>query len=183
MKLSFSWLPLTAIVSVMICLAPSYTSAQCCEVRGDTDHSGGPPNLADVVYLADYIFGGGEVPQCADEADVNLDGYPGDISDIVMLADYIFHSGTSPADCDSCWVDIWFEPVFGSPASSVVWRAAPHINQVEIEFRYGEGVWGNLGIFFGNWGIIDLDPGSFLPDRVRACAVGYDSCCDEAWVW
>jgi len=72
----------------------------CCEVRGDINHSGSSIDIADLVYLVDYMFVNGPEPPCFEEADVNGDGAPLiDISDLVYLVDYMFNSGPEPPAC------------------------------------------------------------------------------------
>lgn len=75
-------------------------SSGCCNydgIRGDVDGSG-LINIADVIWLVDYIFFGGAPPPCIEEGDVNGDGAI-NIADVVFLVDYIFFGGPSPADC------------------------------------------------------------------------------------
>jgi len=74
----------------------------CCLHRGDLDHSDGgtPIDIADLVYLVDYMFNGGPAPLCWDEGDVDGSGTPPiDISDLVYLVDYMFTGGPPPPDC------------------------------------------------------------------------------------
>jgi len=80
-------------------MAGTITSG-CCNydgIRGDVDGSG-LINIADVIWLVDYIFFGGAPPPCIEEGDVNGDGAI-NIADVVFLVDYIFFGGPSPADC------------------------------------------------------------------------------------
>ncbi len=81
-------------------LTVSY-EASCCVYRGDVDHSGALPlDIGDLVYLVDFMFTGGNEPQCLDEADINGDGLPTiDIADLVFLVDYMFQSGPPPPPC------------------------------------------------------------------------------------
>ncbi|MFH1687762.1 MAG: M6 family metalloprotease domain-containing protein [bacterium] len=72
----------------------------CCVLRGDVDHSGGIPDIADLVYLVNYGFLGGPAPPCMDEADVNGSGADViDISDLVYLVNYMFNGGPPPVPC------------------------------------------------------------------------------------
>ena len=80
----------------------SISEGGCCEVRGDIDHSGGeaPIDIADLVYLVDFMFLGGAEPPCFDEGDVDASGSaPIDIADLVYLVDYMFNSGPEPSPC------------------------------------------------------------------------------------
>ena len=73
----------------------------CCRYRGDINHSGSLPiDIADLVYLVDYMFSGGPEPACQAEGDVNGDGaLLIDIADLVYLVDYMFTSGPMPPPC------------------------------------------------------------------------------------
>ena len=75
--------------------------ACCCVIRGDIDHSGVLPiDIADLVYLVDYMFNSGPEPGCQEEGDVNGDGgEPIDIADLVYLVDYMFNEGPAPPAC------------------------------------------------------------------------------------
>ncbi|MCK4606962.1 MAG: hypothetical protein KAU35_06675, partial [candidate division Zixibacteria bacterium] len=65
---------------------------------GDIDGSGGLLiDIADMVYLVDYMFNEGPEPPVMVSAD--LDGEGGDIpdiSDLVYLVDYMFNQGYAP---------------------------------------------------------------------------------------
>ena len=76
-------------------------SGGCCVYRGDIDHSGALPlDISDLVYLINFMFGGGPEPLCQEEADVNADGADLiDISDLVFLIDYMFVGGETPSPC------------------------------------------------------------------------------------
>jgi len=73
--------------------------SQCVGIRGNVD--GDPADaidIADLVYLVDYMFSGGLPPMSLDEA--NIDGLgETDISDLVYLVDYMFNSGPAPPPC------------------------------------------------------------------------------------
>jgi len=72
----------------------------CCRIRGDIDHSGSGPDIADLVYLVAYMFNGGPPPPCMEEADINGDGLAvPDISDLVYLVAYMFQGGPAPVPC------------------------------------------------------------------------------------
>ncbi len=71
----------------------------CCQNRGDTDHSGGPPDISDLVYLVTFMFNGGPQPPCPEETDVNGDWSDHDISDLVYLVTYMFSGGPPPVAC------------------------------------------------------------------------------------
>ena len=72
----------------------------CCNtdgIRGDVDGSGSI-NVADAVYLVQYIFFGGPPPPCFEEGDVDASGSI-NVGDVVYLVDYIFFGGPAPAPC------------------------------------------------------------------------------------
>ena len=77
----------------------------CVGIRGNVDGLGDEPNeidIADLVYLVNYMFDSGPVPSCIDEA--NVDGLGGaglevDIADLVYLVSYMFSGGPAPVAC------------------------------------------------------------------------------------
>ncbi len=72
-----------------------------CNIRGDIDRSGMLPiDIADLVYLVDYMFNSGPPPLCFDEGDVDGSGVmPIDIADLVYLVDFMFNQGPAPPSC------------------------------------------------------------------------------------
>jgi hypothetical protein len=71
----------------------------CCTLRGDIDGDGQGPDISDLVYMVDYMFGGGQEPACMQEADINGDGVAIDIADMVALVDFMFGNGPAPVVC------------------------------------------------------------------------------------
>ncbi len=68
-------------------------------VCGDVTDDG-EVNTADVVYLLNYLFRGGDPPQCQPVTacgDVNLDGVV-ETADVVYLINYLFRNGTPPCN-------------------------------------------------------------------------------------
>ena len=64
-------------------------------ICGDIDGDGSDLNIADLVYLVDYMFNGGPEPPVIDAA--NVDGLNGiDIADLVYVVDYMFNDGPEP---------------------------------------------------------------------------------------
>jgi len=63
-------------------------------ICGDIDGSGAQPDIADLVYMVDYMFVQGPEPPNMAATDVNGDGsaFP-DIGDLVYLVSYMFESG------------------------------------------------------------------------------------------
>jgi len=78
-------------------------------VRGDTNASGGPLDLADAINLLCCIFPTmctGYCP-CDDASDVNDDGLPPNIGDAIYLLNYLFPppSPPPPAPFPACGPD------------------------------------------------------------------------------
>ncbi len=73
----------------------------CCVIRGDVDHDGSPTiDIADLVWLVDYMFSGGPEPPCWYEGDIDGSGTaPIDIDDLVYLVDFMFTGGPPPPPC------------------------------------------------------------------------------------
>ena len=71
---------------------------KCQFTCGDADGEG-TINIADAVYLIDYIFSGGPVPSPLAAGDANCDGVI-NIADAVYLIEYIFTGGAAP--CAGC---------------------------------------------------------------------------------
>jgi|GEM_PF-3746670 len=72
----------------------------CCNIdgiRGDVDGSGSL-NIADAVFLVQYIFFSGPPPPCFEEGDVDGSGAI-NIADAVHLVQFIFFFGPPPAPC------------------------------------------------------------------------------------
>ncbi|HZN57370.1 MAG TPA: dockerin type I repeat-containing protein [Planctomycetota bacterium] len=63
-------------------------------VRGDTNNDG-KVNIADCVFLLNYLFTGGSKTACYEVGDVN-DDKGQDISDAVYLLRYLFLGGADP---------------------------------------------------------------------------------------
>ena len=71
----------------------------CDYICGDIDNSKGEPNIADLVYLVDYMFGEpqGPAPEFMNAANVNgIEEI--DIADLVYMVEYMFNSGP-PLNC------------------------------------------------------------------------------------
>ncbi len=65
-------------------------------VRGNAN-SASPVDLADVIFLLQYLFSMGTSPTCLDTGDINDDGQI-DISDTITLLNYLFTDGAPPAN-------------------------------------------------------------------------------------
>jgi hypothetical protein len=65
---------------------------------GDVDLSG-RVDIADLIFLVEFIFVGGPPPQVISAGDVNGSGGVIDISDLVYLIEYMFQDGPEPPPC------------------------------------------------------------------------------------
>ncbi len=76
-------------------------------VRGDTNASGGSPDIADAINSLFYTFGiPGGISPCDDASDVNDDGSHPDISDAIYLLNYLLLGGPAPgAPFPACGID------------------------------------------------------------------------------
>ncbi len=78
----------------------------CCRAHGNVDGNGssdGWVNISDLTYLVAYVFQGGPLPPCPEEADVDGSGQSGtlaDIADITYLVSYLFMGGLEPPVCE-----------------------------------------------------------------------------------
>jgi hypothetical protein len=89
--------------------APSWSGPHCWPIigecclgqRGNVDFDPEDQlDISDLVFMVDYMFTGGPVPPCWEEADIDGSGGDGiDITDLVHLVDYMFTGGPPPADC------------------------------------------------------------------------------------
>ncbi len=88
------------IIALLLPLVISVRGEGCCiGTTGNVDNSPDVTvDIADLVYLADYMFNSGPEPPCPEEADMNGDQSL-DIADLVYLADYMFSGGPAPVDC------------------------------------------------------------------------------------
>lgn len=83
---------------------PDFNDCDSCEIVADFivcgDLNGSEQmDIADVVYLVNYIFDGGPAPQDISQGDVDCSGQT-NIADAVYLVNYIFGGGGAP--CASC---------------------------------------------------------------------------------
>lgn len=65
-------------------------------VVGDIDGNGTGPNVADLVYMVDFMFNGGPKPATLQSMDVAGQSGTVDISDLVYLVDYMFPVSPEP---------------------------------------------------------------------------------------
>ena len=89
------------------CLVGIIRAERCCiePIRGNVDYNAEDTiDIADLVYLVNYMFNAGPPPQCDEEADLNGDSMI-DIADLVYLTNYMFNGGPEPLPCQSDVVD------------------------------------------------------------------------------
>ncbi len=76
---------------------------ECCipPIRGDINYDDAVLiDIADMVYLVDYMFNQGPAPVCFDESDVNGSGGGIlSIDDLVYLTDFMFNGDPPPVSC------------------------------------------------------------------------------------
>ncbi len=78
----------------------------CCENRGNADGiitNGNPVNVADLVYLVDYLFKNGSEPPCLEEGNANgISGTSGsvDVADLTYLVRFLFYGDSAPPPCN-----------------------------------------------------------------------------------
>ncbi len=69
----------------------------CVGERGDADSSG-EINVADLTMMISYLFQGGSLPDCEEEADVDGSGVI-NVSDVTYVVDFLFKGGANPVPC------------------------------------------------------------------------------------
>jgi hypothetical protein len=62
-------------------------------ICGDVDGSGDQPDVADLVYLAGYMFQNGPAPPVLEACDVDGNGTGPDVADLVYLVNFMFNAG------------------------------------------------------------------------------------------
>jgi len=83
----------------VVCKTEAY---DCCmgDIRGNVDYDVDDViDIADLVYLTDYMFESGCFIPCMKEADMDCDRLVS-IADLVLLLDYMYYSGPPPCKCD-----------------------------------------------------------------------------------
>ena len=79
------------LVPVTIVVSPAW-------LCGDIDGNGEGPDIADLVYLVDFMFAAGPPPPEIEAADVDASGGVIDVADVVTLVDFMFGDG-EPLSC------------------------------------------------------------------------------------
>lgn len=78
----------------------SVGDACCCTLRGNANHDGTVSiDIADLIWIVDFMFNQGEGFGCPMEADIDASGSGPDIADLVFLVDYMFTAGPAPPVC------------------------------------------------------------------------------------
>ncbi|MFH1687730.1 MAG: hypothetical protein ABIE70_09440 [bacterium] len=79
-------------------LLPAGIPECCTDVPGDFDLNGTGPDIADLVYMVNVMFGSLPWPECWYVLDVNCSGTV-DIADLVYIVNYMFNGGPPPFPC------------------------------------------------------------------------------------
>ena len=77
---------------------PTQTDTVCWRVCGDVNGDG-IVDIADVVYLVNYLYRGDEPPEPLEAGDVNACDAVVDIGDVVYLVNYLYRYGRAPYCC------------------------------------------------------------------------------------
>ncbi|MFH1687274.1 MAG: HYR domain-containing protein [bacterium] len=73
--------------------------ACCCSIRGDINYNSVGPDIADLVRMVGYMFGGEGPLPCPSAADVDGNGISADIADLIYLVNFMFQGGVPPQPC------------------------------------------------------------------------------------
>ena len=73
--------------------------ACCCEKRGDADHNGIGPDIADLIFMVTYMFQEGPSALCMADLDVNGSYGEIDIEDLIYLVTFMFQEGPALVPC------------------------------------------------------------------------------------
>jgi hypothetical protein len=65
----------------------------CCLVPGDIDYDGIGPNIADLIYLVNFMFQGGPESVCTQNTDLDGNGDGPNIADLIYLVTFMFQDG------------------------------------------------------------------------------------------
>ncbi len=71
--------------------------AGCCVARGNADGIA-PVNVADLTYMVNFLFKGGDLPPCEEEGDVDASGAT-NVADLTYLINFLFKGGEAPPPC------------------------------------------------------------------------------------
>ncbi len=79
---------------------PAPCGVSCCAIVGDVTHDTDGPNIADLIFLVQFMFQDGPEPVCLAETDINGNGAGPDIEDLIYLVTFMFQDGPAPVACD-----------------------------------------------------------------------------------
>ncbi|MCK4606507.1 MAG: T9SS type A sorting domain-containing protein [candidate division Zixibacteria bacterium] len=148
----------------------------------DIDNSGGI-DIADLVYLVEYMFEGGSPPDIMDAADVNGSCFGPNIADLVYVVDYFFQQGPEPlCGCSAdggragkIALDIVVGTVFENGITTIAINSPYDLRGVQLEVRGAADVApqnlvdDRLDLVYGDQGdllrigLLDLDGSEVIP--------------------
>ncbi len=116
-------------------ISPSWDGPHCFTVvvccfgnRGDINGDGTDADIADLIYMVDYMFQGGPDLPCAQEANVNGDPDESiDIADVIYLVFSMFGDGPTPYPCG-----VVEEPLAKVVGESPVLIATSYVNDTTM---------------------------------------------------
>lgn len=78
---------------------PLTVTVGCCVgIRGNVNGDATNGNVADLTFLVNYLFKGGAVPPCIEEANINGTS-PVNVADLTYLVNFLFKGGPAPLAC------------------------------------------------------------------------------------
>ena len=175
MKKTAFWI--TFGLLLMLSGANFVNAEQCCiGIRGNVDYSAGDViDIADLVYLVDYMFNGGPPSPCPDEADMNGDSAI-DIADLVYLVDYMFSGGPTPADCPSDVISPQILPLAIGNSWTTNVTEYNESGQTTAEYEATGTVVGDSSIADWTWYLM-------VSDTADADSSLWTNKTDGAWAW
>ncbi|MFQ5498760.1 MAG: hypothetical protein ACE5FH_03725, partial [Candidatus Zixiibacteriota bacterium] len=63
---------------------------------GDTNSDTSGPDIVDLTFLVDWLFGGGDPPPIMEAADLDGSGGLPDVVDLTTLVEFLFGQGSTP---------------------------------------------------------------------------------------
>ena len=65
-------------------------------ICGDMNYTNVDPNIEDLTFMVDYLFGGGAAPPIIESSDIDGSGGDPNITDLTAFVDYLFAGGAPP---------------------------------------------------------------------------------------